>query len=383
MGEKKNANHFKEKPTWLTQEYIREKNHLLFEVKVGSQAYGTATPASDIDLKGVFLMPDEAANSIFFDQSWETLTWNNGKTGSDKVESEWVSLRKFLHELLNSNPGRLEMAFSPEDCIIYLHEGFKCILESRQVFLTKKCEKAFAEYAAAQIRKARGQNKMQNYTKADRTREKLTAFCFTAHGQGACPILDKMAELDMVLENCGLVKVDHMRDVYSVFYDRTGELGYKGLLSKDGNNVTLSSVKRNAVPVFQMQFNTDAWAIACGKWKEYETWEATRNDDRWIDVQNHNQKIDGKNMLHCVRLIDVAIEIAIDNFLHVRRTPAEVIHLLNIKKGNLSLEQIIEGAEQKLKDLSEVYAKSGLPDSVDPAIADALYWKSRSYVVGK
>ena len=385
MDAKKKKNHFTEKPSWLTQDYVREKGYLLFEVKVGSQAYGTATPESDVDLKGVFLMPDEAANSIFFDESWETLKWSNELKGSDKVESEWVSLRKFLRELLKSNPGRLEMLYSPEDCIVTLHDGFKPLLENRALFLTRKCEYAFAEYAADQIRKARGQNKKQNWTRKRMTRKKLLDFCYTFFGQGSQKVMNELKLRGLTIERCGLVKVPHMRDVYAVFYDHSAEgtLGYKGILSKDGNNVVLSSVRRNAEPLCYMQFNTDAWSIACGEWKEYETWLKERNEDRWVDVKNHNQKIDGKNMLHCVRLINVATEIATEKAIRVRRTPEEARYLVDIKKGNLSLDEIIDLSERKLKELSAIYKNSGLPGMADPNVADALYWKSRSYVVGK
>jgi hypothetical protein len=35
-----------------------------------------------------------------------------------------------------------------------------------------------------------------------------------------------------------------------------------------------------------------------------------RNLQRWVDVKSHDQKIDGKNMMHCYRLVQMAREIA-------------------------------------------------------------------------
>lgn len=381
MEKETKTNRAETKPAWLTQDYIRENNYLLFEVKVGSQAYGTATPASDVDLKGVFLMPDNAAHSIFFDESWETLKWNNGKTGSDKVESEWVSLRKFLRELMNCNPGRLEMIYSPDDCVVFKHPAFDYILHGKQTFLTRKCEKAFAEYAMQQIRKARGQNKKQNWSKERKERQSLLSFCYTFAGQGSVAVVDRLAELGSdimeVQAKCGMIKVPHMRDVYSVFYDHTGKLGYKGILSKDKNNVALSSIPKGEHPLFHMQFNTDAWALHCKEYREYKEWDEVKNDDRWVDVQSHGQKIDGKNMLHCVRLIDVSTEIALYGEVRVRRSPENIAHLLDIKKGRVSLDAIIEESEAKLKDLPNIYANSSLPEIVDPILVDVMYWKSR------
>ena len=37
---------------------------LMFEVVAGSQAYGTATPESDVDLRGIFCLPQEAFFSL-------------------------------------------------------------------------------------------------------------------------------------------------------------------------------------------------------------------------------------------------------------------------------------------------------------------------------
>ena len=49
-------------------EYIRKNNLIIFEAISGSQAYGTNTPESDIDIRGVFVLPKEAWNMFCFVQ---------------------------------------------------------------------------------------------------------------------------------------------------------------------------------------------------------------------------------------------------------------------------------------------------------------------------
>jgi hypothetical protein len=39
---------------------------------------------------------------------------------------------------------------------------------------------------------------------------------------------------------------------------------------------------------------------------EYQEWLQKRNLQRWVDVKSHDQKIDGKNMMHCYRLVQMA-----------------------------------------------------------------------------
>lgn len=345
-----------EKAPGLTIPSIKERGFLLFEAVVGSQAYGTVTPESDTDIKGVFVMPEEYELMLSYDPSWDVILQKEGE-GPDKVETEYFSLRKFMTMLLGANPSALELLYSPVDCIRYEHPLFKQLLDNRQMFLTRRCEKSFAEFALRQMKKARGQDKKQNWTKERMTRKKVLDFCFTFHGQGSMPVEQKLAELGIAAEECGLVKVPHMTDVFAVYHD--AGVSYKGIVARGGTDVILSSVARGSVPKFYMQFNVNAWTKHCSDIREWKQWENERNDDRWVDVQGHGQKIDGKNMLHSVRLIDTAMEIATTGAVNVRR--ANSAFLLDIKKGRLTLQEILDASEQRILDLSDAYKQSELP----------------------
>ena len=60
-----------------------------------------------------------------------------------------------------------------------------------------------------------------------------------------------------------------------------------------------------------------------------------RNEARWVDVKSHGQKIDGKNMMHCRRLMDMAREIGEGKGINVRRENAD--YLISIRKGEVDL----------------------------------------------
>lgn len=62
------------------------------------------------------------------------------------------------------------------------------------------------------------------------------------------------------------------------------------------------------------------------------------------DIQNHGQKIDGKNMLHCIRLLQCANDILDLKTINVRVKNPE--YLLSIRHGKVSLE---DQQEIKLK----------------------------------
>jgi predicted chitinase len=99
-----------------------------------------------------------------------------------------------------------------------------------------------------------------------------------------------------------------------------------------------------------------------------------------VDVINHGQeagssRIDGKNMSHCVRLLNVSREIAETGTFKVKRQNAE--YLLQIKHGEVPLKEIMEYANNEIAGLKELYEKSNLPEEVDPVFVKELLLKIR------
>ena len=100
-----------------------------------------------------------------------------------------------------------------------------------------------------------------------------------------------------------------------------------------------------------------------------------RNTNRLVDVQNHGQKIDGKNMLHCVRLIKTVKEIAEGKGLIIERPDAQ--ELLKIRRGEVDLQTLIDWSEEELSSISGMFEKSNLPESVDPVFVNDLLIEMR------
>jgi hypothetical protein len=73
-----------------------------------------------------------------------------------------------------------------------------------------------------------------------------------------------------------------------------------------------------------------------------------RNLQRWVDVKSHDQKIDGKNMMHCYRLVQMAREIAEGKGVIVRRENAA--ELISIRRGELDLQTLIDFVESEIVD---------------------------------
>jgi predicted nucleotidyltransferase len=373
----------------------------LYLVVRGSHAYGTNLPTSDTDYAGVFVQDMDSILGMSYVE----------QVNDDNNDSVIYELRRFLELLAKNNPTILELLNTPEDCVIYKDPAFDVIFENRDKFLTKVCSQSFGGYAVAQIKKARGQDKKQNWEKDKVTRKEVLDFVYVIEGEKSIPWKD-WSDGRFDEKFCGVVNVPNARDTYALFYDmdahmafselipeKTREvfkntrkesglpmgLGFKGLIKVDeglnaaeSNSLRLSSIPKGLKPICNIIYNKDGYTQHCKDYKSYQTWLEERNEQRWVDVQSHGQKIDGKNMMHCRRLMDMAREIAEGKGIIVRRPNAQ--ELIDIRQGKVDLQSLIDHVEAEIKAVDELYKNSTLPDSVDTKLVEDILINTRKKI---
>lgn len=352
----------------------------IFKAIVGSQSYGTATPQSDTDYKGVYMQGVRDLAGFGYKEQYEV--------GKDET---YYEARRFIQLLGSANPTVLEMLYSPEDCIIECTDHFDIIRRKRQMFLTKKCLHSFGGYAVAQIQKAKGLDKKMNWEKQRVERKTVLDFCYVLKPHNhfdSMPLRLWLRDENKRQQHIGLSKVNHFRDTYNVFYDHQAEMwsdnpryqnpwNYRGAVKEEetSNDVCLSDIPKYAIRDTVMYFNKDAYSTHCKEYREYQEWLEKRNTTRYVETKNHKRRIDGKNLLHCRRLVDMAIEIATEGTINVRRPNAD--YLLQIRRGEVDLEKIIADTEADIATLNEVYEKSNLPAEVSPEFVNELLLEVR------
>jgi uncharacterized protein len=352
----------------ITIQTIKEKGWLLFECISGSRAYGTDLPNSDTDIKGVFVLPP----SYYFGLH------KIDQVSSEKNDEVYYELHRFAELLAKSNPGILEMLATPSDCILYCHPKFEVFLKVN--FLSKQCKDTFAGFAIAQIKKARGLNKKINKP-IPLERKTPLDFCYVAHEQGSMPLEQWLMKNNWDQANCGLVSIANMPGVYGLYYDATDSLGFSGIVRSDqANEVALSSIPKDLPRAALMTFNKDAYSIHCKEHREYREWEENRNEDRYQNTLDHGKNYDAKNMMHTIRLLDMAVEILDRGILQVRRPNRE--HLLAIRQGQFSFDALMEEANQKMEDIERAFQRSKLPDVPSVDIIEDLLVATRIGVYG-
>ena len=355
-------------------------NHnIIFKTIVGSQAYSTSTSTSDVDLKGIYIQsPDDILSFKYEPQINVT------------KDETYYEVRRFLELLQVANPTMLELLYMPEECILIKAPVFYLILQHRDKFLTKRCLESFGGYANAQIKKASGLDKKMNWEQKDMKRKTVLDFCYVLYDGGSMPF-KKWLELvnrtrnyanmkPVTQEDFGLAKIDHGRDMYAIYcLDNFNMKCKTGVVSDEekANDVRLTSIPKEADNAHYMYFNKEGFSTHCRKYREYEEWLLKRNTNRYVDNVNHGQKVDGKNLSHCRRLLDMAIEIANEGIVKVKRPNAD--YLLMIKRGEVPLLEIIDQAEKDILLLNDLYKNSNLPDDVDIEFVNNLLLEIRHY----
>jgi hypothetical protein len=246
------------------------------------------------------------------------------------------------------------------------------VLGMRDAFVTKKVRNSFGGYAVSQIIKAKGQDKKQNWEKSRMERKTPLDFCYVLDTYSSVPLLEYAEKRGISLENVGLSKNSNARDTYAMFYDPKGEFNFSGICGENSNEVRLSSIPKEATHLYvaNLTFNKDSYSSHCKDYNSYQEWLKKRNDARWIETQSHGQKIDGKNMMHCQRLLNMACEILEHGTITIRRPEAE--YLLQIRRGEVDLQKLISDAEATILRLDELYKTSSLPEEVDPEFVSEL-----------
>lgn len=115
--------------------------HIALLTLGGSHAYGTSTPGSDLDIRGVALNPKD---QILLNRDFHQVT----DVTTDTVV---YSFNKILDLLTECNPNTIEILGCRPEHYLYLSDIGRELLDNRHMFLSKKCIHTFTGYANSQL----------------------------------------------------------------------------------------------------------------------------------------------------------------------------------------------------------------------------------------
>lgn len=325
---------------------------LIFKGIRGSVAYGTNIEGSDTDYVGVYIQRDSDITGLNYIP----------QISSENNDDVYYELRRFLELAMNGNPNILEVFNLPLNCVIFTTPSFELLRYNHSMFLTKNLYNTFAGYAKSQIKKAKGLNKKINWEKSRIERKSVLDFCYVLDKKEESVKLEEWLALEKLdVSNMGLAKVNNFPDIYSMYF--VGEGG--GIANEDSNDVQLRNIKKHDLFMKYLRFDKNAYSTHCKDYREYVNWVDKRNELRFNTNQAHGKDYDSKNMMHCLRLLGMSIDIALGNGVIVRRPPMEIDLLKSVRRGEYSYEQVLNMAEKREAAARELFNESDLPTEVD------------------
>jgi uncharacterized protein len=352
----------------MTIKDIKEKGLLLFECISGSKAYGLNTARSDTDLKGVYYLP----KAQFYGLN------HISQISNESNDEVYYELGRFVELLIKNNPNILELLASPEDCILYKHPIMNRL--TLPMFLSKLCKETFAGYALTQIKKARGYKK-KIVNPVDAARKTVLDFCFILQGYSSIPLNEWLTQKHFAQEQCGLTSIPHSKGLYALFYDEQNVHRYRGIMSSEiANEVSLSSIPKGEQEKAYLFFNKESYSSYCKDYREYWEWVEKRNEDRYLGNAEHGKGYDAKNMMHTIRLLQVAEEILTNGTLNVKRPNRD--ELLSIKAGHFQYEDLLAMANTLMEGIEKAYENSPLPTLPDNEKIEGILVKMREELYG-
>jgi len=111
---------------------------LLVKMKFGSHLYGTDTPDSDTDYKGVYLPTKEDCFLNNIEKSINSTTGNdNSKNSKDDIDEEYYSIQYFMKLAKQGEMIVLDMLHAPDSMILETSPEWEMIRANRDAFYSK------------------------------------------------------------------------------------------------------------------------------------------------------------------------------------------------------------------------------------------------------
>jgi predicted nucleotidyltransferase len=344
----------------------RQPERILFECVSGSRAYGTANAASDTDIRGVF-----AQGSGEF----VALSAPPALVADERHNTVYYSLRRTLELLAAANPNILELLYMPDDCVRLDSEAMRLLRAQRMMFITRQCADTHIGYAFSQIKKAKGQNKWINQPKPEALPNKqdychvLRRDAFVANDAApARPVALSRSGID--LKRCHAARLEHAQDIFRL-YDYGDEA--RGVFRGDTialEPIPLQDEQRRFVGL--LLYNERAWRQAMDDHRNYWTWRAQRNEDRWRQQESGELDYDAKNLMHTIRLLLSGRSILQHGAPIVRFAGDDQQTLLDIRAGRFTYAQVMRMAEDIKAQCAALRDRADLPEACDTSQAERL-----------
>jgi hypothetical protein len=308
----------------------------IVRVQHGSHLYGTNTPASDLDFKGVHIpsgmaiILQRAENVI----DRKTKLSASIKNSSEDTDDQSYSLQKFFGMIAVGDTVATEILFAPDAAIVTADSDWAEIQSIGRSLVNRQC-RGFVGYCRRQAAK----------------------YGIKGSRMAACEDIVSLLT-DAMMEHGTTAKLEVIADRLAIFSATHEFSEIEIITSQAGTDVPHLEVVDRKVP-FTASIKVAHEIYA----KVYDNYGARAR------AAKNNEGIDWKAVSHAVRVARQAIELLTTGSITFPRPDAD--QLLEIKQGRLPYGAVAEQLEALVEQVEVVAETSILPERSDHRLIDA------------
>jgi len=297
--------------------------NIIVKAIAGSHLFGTNTPQSDTDYKGVFL-PD--AKDILLQRAKKSISTKTGsnesKNTKDDVDVEFYSLQKFMEMLAQGQTVAIELLFTPDNMIIDKSPLWDVITDHKEELVHKNVA-AFVGYCKTQADKYGVKGSRMGAIK-----KTLTSISNT-------PTVNR-----------------RLKEIWEHLYKDLKDVEHIRFYEQDGLNV-IDVCGRKLQETITVDY---AWDVLDGIYKSY---------GHRAKQAETNEGIDWKALSHAYRVCVQAIEILNTGKLTLPINKNQRTYILSIKRGDVPFKLVKTSLENIIDKVSELEKTSTLRSDID------------------
>lgn len=305
----------------------------VFETKFGSHLYGTETPESDTDIRGVYI---PTKKDLYLGRAKPVISLHKGpqerKNSVEDIDEEYWSLHHFIKKLANGEVTALDLAFADQtlksdfwDFDFYLYRSY---------FLTRNVG-ATLGYIYGQAAKYG--------IKGSRVAAAEKAYEFFR----SKPVT-KVGYCDLT----SLLILDHIEETSNLRPDGSREK----MLEVCGKKVLYTQTTKEAAGTLQRM---------------------VENYGKRAKQARDNLGVDWKALSHAIRSANQCKELLLTE--HITFPRPEAAHLLEIKLGKCDYADVNAELEELLEEVESLKKSSLLPMKVEQSIIDDFTYEVYRY----
>lgn len=354
---------------------VIEQNTILL-VNVGSHAYGTNLPTSDLDTRGVLVAPKDYYLGLHSLESTKHTNPTPRKLEQyEATEEDTViyDIRKYIALAQNANPNILEIVFTDDSDVLTQTPTGVRLRAHRHLFLSKKAKYTFSGYAIAQLKKIESHRRwLLNPPAAPpiRTEFGLPERTVIPKDQlaAAQSLIRKQIEAwENTLPTFGVDVTDpaQLIDMRNKLMTTLTEMRLGTEEERQRAAGRTIGLDDNFIELLDREHR---YVQKRREWDNYRQWQSERNAARAELERKYGY--DTKHGMHLVRLMRMCREILTSGEVLVKRPDAA--ELLAIRAGAWSYDRLMQWARDQDVEMNALYSKSTLSNTPDYAAINVL-----------